>query len=70
MFGELMTQKNNDGKQQIVLATNLLEFPTLNKCLKGFFTSICNITNVLQNWRIYFNRGFDSKVLLKCALKP
>ena len=43
---------------------------TPNKCLKGYFTSTCNIAIALQNWRISLNRGFDSEVLLTCLLKP
>ena len=52
LFGYLVaqsSQRNNISKQQIVLTTNLSEFLTLNKCFKGFVTSICNITIVLQN---------------------
>ena len=56
----------NDSKQNIVLTTNLLELLTFKKCLKGFFTSISNITTALQNWRncLCLNKGFDSKALL------
>ena len=47
-----------------VLTINLSKWLTLNKYLEGFFTSICNITIMLQNWRISWKRGFDSEVLL------
>ena len=47
-----------------VLTINLSKWLTLNKYLEGFFTSICNVTIMLQNWRISWKRGFDSEVLL------
>ena len=61
-------QWKNDSKQQIVLTTNLWELLTLNMCWEGFFASICNITSVLQNWRISLNRDFDREILvIMCA---
>ena len=62
-------QRNNDSKQQNIFNKKIFGNATFEQMFKRFSAGNCNITNVLQNWKISLKRGFDSDILLKCELE-